>query len=113
MCIRDSATTAAVRADRHLRAVPHHRGGSQPDREEGARGRDPTARGGAGHGDAARRRVGQGVRGAHHGGGDPPRDPGGFMTVFAYRAADRRGQTIDGVMAVSYTHLTLPTSDLV
>ncbi len=64
------------RPHRHLRAPQDHRGGAQPDRAEGVRRRAPTPRRRARDAHAAGRRLGQGVRGSDHGGGDPAGHPG-------------------------------------
>src|SRR4030095_14674605 len=90
-----------TRADGHLRALPHQRGRAQPHPPARADARHPPggARGRDGH--AAARRLGEGVRRRDHGRRSAPGHSGrrvGAMPVFVYRAADRRGQTIDGVM---------------
>src|SRR5206468_2810412 len=55
---------------------------------------------GARHGVAPRRRLGEGPSRSHHGRGNSPGDAGRHLNVptFAYRAADRQGETIEGVM---------------
>src|SRR5258705_8189906 len=89
------------RPDGHLRAVPHQRGRAKPHPPARADARHPPvgARGRDGH--AATRRLGQGVRRRDHDRRSAPGHSGRrviAMPVFVYRAADRRGQTIDGVM---------------
>ena len=88
--------------DRHLRAVPDHGGGAQPHPPPSPDPRHPPRRDGSRHGHAAARRLGQGVRWA-----SPPsrkcsgsrrKTPSPPCPSLCYRAADRRGQTIDGVM---------------
>src|SRR2546427_6263831 len=89
------------RPDGHLRAVPNQRGRAKPHPPARADARHPPggARGRDGH--AATRRLGQGVRRRDHDRRSAPGHSGrrlSAMPVYVYRAADRRGQTIDGVM---------------
>src|SRR5206468_3486789 len=89
------------RAHRHLRVVPDHRRGAQPHPTARADPRHPPPRDRGGHGHHPDGRLAQGRRGRDDRRGNPPRHPGRRlvqMPVFMYRAADRRGQTIDGVM---------------
>src|SRR5947199_411023 len=89
------------RAHRHLRAVPDHRRGAQPHPTARADPRHPPPRDRGGHGHHPDGRLAQGRRGRDDRRGNPPRHPGRRlvqMPVFVYQAADRRGQTIDGVM---------------
>src|SRR5262245_18141231 len=88
-------------AHRDLRVHGNVRGATEPRPPEDTRPRDPAARDGRGHDDPPPGRLEQVLPRRVDRRGDPPGDargPGGVVPVFAYRAADRAGRTVDGVM---------------